>query len=134
MLDSRLGKSAWQPTDLLAILSWEYHEKGANPFNLRYPDFFDFQHQALLRLLDLQGREFGPKAIPRAKNGTYIDHVVAQVSEHTNSGITVIGTGTLKPVHFEGRSIFDPDGYWQMERFTFASDGRLLSRESYNTQ
>ncbi len=131
LLDSRLGASAWQPTNLLAILSWEYRDDGKNPLHLGRPDFFDFQHQALLRLLDIQKREFGLSGPSRATNGTYIDHSEVWVVGRTNSQIVVIATGTLKPVLFENRSIFDQDGYWQEEQFTFAPDGRLLSRESH---
>lgn len=131
LLDSRLGASAWQPTNLLTVLAWEYHDKGTNPLSLGYPDFFDFQHQALLRLLDIQKREFGLSTAPRATNGTYIDHSGVWLVGRTNSQIIVIGTGTLKPVYFKHKSLFDQEGYWQEEQFTFAPDGRLLSRESH---
>jgi len=131
LLDSRLGASAWQPTNLIAILSWEYHADNQNPFGLGHPEFFDFQHQALLRLIDVQRAQFGHRAPRRATSGTYIDHSFAHVSERTNSRVVVLGTGTLKAVHFDRSSVHGPDPYWQMERFTFTLDGQLLSRESY---
>ena len=131
LLDSRLGESAWQPTNLLAILSWEYRADGHIPLGLGHPDFFDFQHQAFLRLLDIQRAQFGHGAPNRATGGTYIDHSFANVTGRTNSQVVVIAAGTLKPVHFDGSSIHGPVSYWQMERFIFASSGQLLSRESY---
>ena len=131
LLDSRLGASAWQPTNLVAILSWEYHTDHHNPFALGHPEFWHFQHQALLRLIDVQRTQFGHRAPPRATSGTYIDHSFAYLSERTNSRVVVLGTGTLKPVHFDRSSIHGPDPYWQMERFTFTLAGQLLSREGY---
>jgi len=130
ILDSRLGASAWQPTNLVAILSWEYDRDGQNPLQLGYPDFFDFQHQALLRLLDIQHRQFGWRSLRRATNGAYIDHSGTYLIEHTDSQFIVIGTGTLKPVSVDRSPIDGAIPYWQMERFTFTSAGRLLSRES----
>jgi hypothetical protein len=131
LLDSRLGASAWQPTNLIEILSWEYHADNQNPFGLGHGEFSDFQHQALLRLIDVQGAQFGHRAPRGATSGTFIDHSFAHVSERTNSRVVVLGTGTLEPVHFERSSVHGSDPYWQMERFTFTLDGDLLSRESY---
>jgi hypothetical protein len=50
--------------------------------------------------------------------------------EHTGSQLIVTGTGTLKPVSVDHSPIDGATPYWQMERFTFTSAGRLLSRES----
>ena len=131
LLDSRLGASAWQPTNLLAILSWEYGTDGQNPLGLGHPDFFEFRHQALLRLLDIQRSQFGHSPPRRTTGGTLINHSFAHATEHSNSRVVVIATGTLKPVHFDDSSVHGPNPYWQMERFTFGSSGQLLSRESY---
>lgn len=131
LLDSRLGASAWQRTNLLAILSWEYRADGQNPHGLGHPDFFDFQHKALLRLLDIQRSQFGNNAPRRATGGTFFDHSYTEVAERTNSRVVVIAAGTLEPVHFDGSSIHSPDPYWQLERLIFAASGQLPSRESY---
>jgi hypothetical protein len=130
-LDSRLGASAWQATNLLVVLSWEYRDDGQNPLGLGFPDFFDFQHLALLRLLDIQRSQFGHSAPRRATGGDFIDHSYVHIIERTKSRVVVIATGTLKPVHFDRSGVDGPAPYWQMERFTFASSGQLLSRESF---
>jgi hypothetical protein len=131
LLDSRLGESAWQPTKLLEVMSWEYKENSQNPFGLGHPDFFDFQHQALLRLIDIQRRHFGHSAPPRNKLGTYIDHCFVAMKERSASQIIIIGTATLKPCRYDNSSIHEPDPYWQMERLTFSPSGELLSRQPH---
>lgn len=134
ILDSRFGPSAWQPTKLLEVLSWPYHDNNQNPFDLGHPEFFDFQHQALLRLIDIQQEHFGHSAAPRNQDGTYIDHSFAHVIERTDSHIVVIGTATFKPCHYDNSSVHGPDPYWQMERLTFAHTGELLYRAAHKTE
>ena len=131
LLDSRLGAEAWHPTKLLEVIRWDYHPENHNPFGLGYPNFFDFQHQALLRLLDIQGSAFGRVVPPRCATGVLIDHSSAIVEKWSDSDVVIVGTATLYPCLFESPNGRDTDGYWQMERFVFARTGQLLSRNAY---
>lgn len=130
LLDLHLGSSAWDPTALLIAMTWEYQPDNNNPHGLGHPDFFDVQHQALLRLLDLQKTAFGRAALSRCKDGTFVDSSFAKAISRTESEIVVLGTGTLEPCHYDYSSIHGPDPYWQVERFRFTPRGQLLGRES----
>lgn len=131
LLDAHLGASAWQPAALLDVLSWSCRDNNENPFGLGQPEFFDVQHQALLRLIDIQRHHFGRSTPPRNEHGTCIDHSFARVIERTDARIVVIGTATLRPRHYDKNSIHGPYPYWQMERLTFSPAGELLFREGH---
>jgi hypothetical protein len=131
LLDSKMGDSAWQPTKLLEAISWEYKENRQNPYGLGHHEFSAFQHQALLRLIDIQRKQFGHSAPNRNKEGTYIDHCCAYIKERNASQIVVIGTATLNPCHNDNSSVHGPDPYWQMERLTFSPTGELLFRHAH---
>jgi hypothetical protein len=129
-LDYRLHSDAWRPTKLLDVLSWKYQPNGESPLHLNEREFYAIQHQALLRLLDLQPNQFH-KAVPvPTSGGTLIDHAYARIDASGPDGIVVIGTGTLKSFQVDD-TLHGHEPYWQIERFVFASNGALISRQPF---
>jgi len=126
LLDQTLGSHARDPAALIDVFSWRFKD-GPNPHGLVFPDFFDVQHQALIRLLDLQLPLFGSKVSPPAGSGLKIDHSYAVLRSRNDSVIVVEGTPTLRPTAWDLRPW---EGYWQAETLRLTPEGRLISREA----
>jgi hypothetical protein len=126
LLERTLGGRSRDPKALLETLTWEYRGNGSNAYGLDHPAFFDVQHSALLRLLDLQKSRFNT-SIPKSKTGgVRIDHSLVRVNSTNGSNLVILGTPTLKPVRYHRPE----EGYWEMHFFEFTPEGRLVSRHA----
>ena len=126
-LERVLTVDANSPQILLTVFEWEY-DSGAskNPYHLDRRTFYDVRHQALVRLLALQKKEFGTKAPPQSDHQYGIDHSGVSVLSVNKAGDYLIeGTGSIFPDHF-GQHPWE--GYYHVEQFLFDSTGKLLDR------
>lgn len=126
LLDEKLGSEARSPAKLLEVIGWHYdRDPSRNPHGLGYPEFFDVQHQALVRLLALQEDEFGIDVPNQITETLLVDHSGAMLVSATTTDIVIDGSSSTQPDEFDGpRS----DPYYRWERFEFDSSGRLQSR------
>lgn len=126
LLDRTLGAQSRTPRELLQVMRWQYHKDPArNPHGLGFPDFFDVQHQALVRLLALQQEVFGNSVPPQHEKTVRADHSGVRVRAEDAAGMTVEGTASVFPDEFDDHPW---EGYFRYEAFQFDKDGRLLSR------
>lgn len=126
LLDRTLGKHAREPQALFDVLAWHF-EGGPNPYNLGLDQFCDVQHQALIRLLDLQGTVFHTSVAPPSSPCTGVDHTYAVERSRDTNLVVIEGTPTLRPTHWDRPW----EGYYDEETLEFAPDGRLLSRKAH---
>ncbi len=130
LLDKTLGASARVPGELLKVLDWRYDRDSAkNPYGLGHPAFFDVQHQALVRLLALQRKEFRVEVPPQRTPTLQMDHSGARVDERVHGIITVSGSASVYPDWFDAHPW---EGYFFWETFTFDESGKLLIRAPYS--
>ena len=126
LLDQKLGADARSPTKLLSVLGWRYdRDSTKNPHGLGHPEFFDIQHQALVRLLALQEDLFGKPAPPQHTETLLVDHAGASLISFENGVYLVDGSASIHPDEFDEPR---PGGYFRWERFRFGGEGRLLDR------
>jgi hypothetical protein len=130
ILDRTLGSDARSPKRLLEVLGWTYNEDASkNPHALGHPEFFDVQHQALVRLLALQEDRFGIVPDARHTSTLLVDHTGAKVVEVANGVHVVDGSASIYPNQFDEHPW---EGYFTWERFKFEQDGRLVERLPLN--
>lgn len=126
LLDKNLGASSARPAELLNVLAWKYDkDPGNNPFNLGFPDFFDVQHQALVRLLALQQKNFGISPPPPTHGSGGMDHTGASLTKIENGIFVVSGSASVYPDSFDDHPW---EGYFRWETFRFDRDGKFISR------
>lgn len=127
LLDKTLGASSTDPTELLKVLGWSYDEKPMkNPFGLGFPDFFNVQHQALVRLLALQPTKFGIQPSLRQRYGGGRDHTGAKLISIEDGNYVVSGSASIRPDSFDDHPW---EGYFAWEIFRFDRAGKFISRE-----
>ena len=126
LLDRTLGDRSRDPKALLESLTWKYNATGSNACGLGHPDFFDVQHLALLRLLELQRPRFKISVPKSATSATGIDHSFASVKATNGMNLVILGTPTLKPIRYDRPY----EGYWDMHYFEFTPEGRFVSRRA----
>ena len=126
LLDEKLGSQARSPGKLLEAISWKYdRDQSRNPHGLGHPEFFDLQHQALVRLLALQEDKFGIDIPDQITDTIRVDHSGAMLVSTTSSGVVIDGSSSTKPDEFDGPH---SDPYYRWERFEFNSSGRFQRR------
>ena len=130
MLDRTLGSDARSPKRLLEVIGWGYNEDASkNPHGLGHPEFFDVQHQALVRLLALQEDRFGIVPESQHTSSLFVDHTGAKLVEAANGVYVVEGSASIYPDRFDEHPW---EGYFAWERFSFEQDGRLIERLPVN--
>ena len=126
LLDQKLGTGSRSPTRLLEVLQWLYDEDASkNPHGLGYPEFFDAQHQALVRLLALQESEFGKEPPAQHWETLRADHTGVRFISSQNGVHLIEGSASVYPDEFDQHPW---EGYYLWERFHFDGTGRLLDR------
>ena len=124
LLDRKLGVEARTATKLIEVIGWQYdRDQSKNPYGLGHPEFFDLQHQALVRLLALQQDEFGIHLPEQISHTLRVDHSGAMLVNSNSSRILIDGSSSTKPDVFDGS-----DSYYRWERFEFDSSGRFKGR------
>lgn len=126
LLDQNLRSEARSPEKLLEVIGWKYDvDTSRNPYGLGFPEFFDFQHQALVRLLSLQHETFGIDVPKQNTNTLRVDHSGAMLISSHSESIVIDGSSSLKPDDFDGPH---SDPYYMWERFEFDRSGRFQRR------
>jgi hypothetical protein len=126
LLDEKLGTESRSPAKLLEVIGWQYdRDQSKNPYGLVHPEFFDVQHQALVRLLALQADEFGIDVPEQITNTLRVDHSGAMLVKSDSTGVVINGSSSTKPDEFDGPH---SDPYYRWERFEFDSSGRFQRR------
>jgi hypothetical protein len=130
LLDQSLASEARSPKKLLEVMGWRYdRDPSRNPYGLGYPEFFDLQHQALVRLLALQDDVFGINVPAQNTSTLRVDHSGAMLLRSNSEGIVIDGSSSMQPDEFNGPH---SDPYYIWERFEFDESGRFQRRTSVN--
>ena len=121
LLDAALKHDASNPHALAEVLRWDIPPGAFGGNHI----LFDVQHQALLRLLDLQEPVFRQRIPAAAEKCTGADSPGILPLNLNASGETfqIVGTPSLDPDYQETEG-----GYYSVEAFTFTEEGRLVSR------
>lgn len=144
LLERTLGEKATNPGALLNVLAQQTDDK--NPYGLEPHQWSDLQHQALLRLIDLQKPRFGVASVRPAVHGDGAESSFAHVETRTGKtgtvpgSIVVVGTQSREPDHWDktyywfGFWPVHEEGYYYMERFYLTPEDRLVKREPYSVR
>jgi hypothetical protein len=117
---------AEEPKQLLTIAS-SYAGPAGKAGEDSYESTSRTRYKALRTLLALQGNRFNVNLPPIPINDTTgIDHFLVMALPSSDGNVTLLATPTWQA----NRKAQECD-YWSLEQLTFASDGKLLSRQPY---
>ncbi len=128
LLDRTLGPDARTPAKLFDAIGWKYDEdRRKNPYGLGYPEFYDVQHQALVRLVSMQKELFGEKGLPQCQRSIGMDSGGALMISFKGGVYVIEGSASIDPDYYD-KFVTHDEGYYRWERFSFGKNGKLLGR------